>query len=339
MSERREFDRRTTLDTEVALLQRLEARRAAAPDDVAALHREVAALMPFPAKIQIQTTTRCNAACGMCPYPTITGEAGFTHEEMSLERYTRILDQLEGRPVERLSLFLMNEPLLDKRLVEWVSLARSRLPHTTLGLFTNGSALNGRTARRLADAGLGELCVSVHGFERETYERVMAGLSFERLERNLAEVFALRARGELGSLHLQLVTGDVPEVRASLERAPPLLKEHALLKAFSNERALVDAPVLLPSSLVRRDEAPRHALCHRPFVKLYILADGRCVLCNCDWRRTVVLGRVGGPDDPDINAVWAGPRYREVRAQLFTGRHTPGLLCSGCDYAAVVGEG
>ena len=335
----REFDRRTTLDRESELILRLKTLRAAGPLGVDALDREVMAVMPFPAKIQIQTTTRCNAACGMCPYPVVTSEAGFTHEEMSFERYSRILDQLEGRPVERLSLFLMNEPLVDKRLPEWVALARRRLPDTTLGLFTNGSALTAATARRLAAAGLGELCVSVHGFDRETYERVMEGLSFDRLERNVAAVFEARERGELGRMHLQIVTGDVPEVRASLAGAPTLLKEHALLKAFSNERSLVNAPALVPSSLVRRGREGLPALCHRPFVKLYILASGECVLCNCDWRRTVVFGRVGSPGDPTIEDLWRGERYRAIRHQLFEGAPEPGLLCVGCDYAEVVGDG
>lgn len=335
----REFDRRTTLDRESELILRLKTLRARGPLDLEALDREVMAIMPFPAKIQIQTTTRCNAACGMCPYPVITSEAGFSHEEMSLDRYEGILDQLEGRPVERLSLFLMNEPLVDKRLPDWITRARSRLPTTTLGLFTNGSALTATTARRLADAGLGELCVSVHGFDRETYERVMEGLSFDRLTRNLAEVFAMRARGELGAMHLQIVTGDVPEVRASLDSAPPLLKEHALLKAFSNERELVSAPALVPSSLTHRAAAALPALCHRPFVKLYILANGECVLCNCDWRRSVVFGRVGAPGDPTIESLWKSPRYRSIRHQLFAGQNERGLLCTGCDYADVVGEG
>ena len=102
----REFDRRTTLDREQELILRLKTLRAQGPLTIDALDREVMAIMPFPAKIQIQTTTRCNAACGMCPYPVVTGEAGFAHEEMSLARYEAILAQLAGRPVERLSLFL-----------------------------------------------------------------------------------------------------------------------------------------------------------------------------------------------------------------------------------------
>jgi hypothetical protein len=336
----REFDERTRVDREAELMARLASLRAAGADlDAAALDREVLAAVPFPPKIQIQTTTRCNAACGMCPYPVVTGEAGFAHEEMSLARYEAILAQLAGRPVERLSLFLMNEPLVDKRLPDWIGRARAALPEATLGLFTNGSALTGGVAWRLAAAGLGELSVSVHGFDRETYEAVMAGLSFARLERNLREVFELRAAGDLGSLRIQLVTGDVPDIRASLDRAPPALREHALLKAFSNERALVGADMPVPSSLKRPRAAALSPLCHRPFVKLYVLASGQCVLCNCDWRRTVVLGRVGErPDDATVEAVWQGARYRDVRHQLFTGRHARGLLCTGCDYAEVVGD-
>jgi hypothetical protein len=333
----REFDARTLGDREREVMAQVTAlRRAALADPARAdeLFAQAHACLPaLPLKVQIQTTTRCNAACEMCPYPLVTGEPGFEHATMDEARYLRILTQLAGGGVERLSLFLMNEPLLDRRLAAWIRLARAALPDTTLGLFSNGAALDVDRARALAGAGLDELCVSIHGFDRETYERVMAGLSYTRLRANLDAVLAAADDGALGAMQLHIVTGDLPEIAGTRALAPIRYRDRVVLKAFSNERAAVGVAPGLPSSLpIGCDDAP----CQRLFVKLYVLANGDCVLCNVDWRRTVVLGRVGEPDGPSIAEVWRDAPYTAVRREHFVGRFARAAICARCDYARVV---
>jgi hypothetical protein len=333
----RAFDIRTTSEREVAIMRGLVALQQAArraPERAEEMFERACALVPaMPLKVQIQTTTRCNAACAMCPYPVVTEEPGFAHAAMSEERYRRILDDLGRGEVERLSLFLMNEPLLDRRMPRWIELARAALPGCVLGLFSNGAALDGQRARDLAGAGLDELCVSVHGFEAGTYERVMRGLSYARLRRNLDEVLEAAEAGELGAMAIQIVTGDVPEVAATRELAPPRYRDRVVLKAFSNERAAIGAPSAVPSSCASSGgDAP----CQRPFVKLYVLTTGECVLCNVDWRRTVLLGRVGDEGGPSVFDVWRGDAYRQIRREHFTASFARAALCSRCDYAQVI---
>jgi hypothetical protein len=340
----RAFDARTQGAREAVLMRELSALQRAALGDPARadeMFEAARALIPaLPLKVQIQTTTRCNAGCQMCPYPLVTGEAGFAHHAMTAARFVRILDELRGGAVERVSLFLMNEPLLDRRLASWISLAREALPGAVLGLFTNGAALDRGRARALAVAGLDELCISVHGFDEATYERVMSGLSFARLRHNLDEVIAAADAGELGAMAVHIVTGDVPEVARTRALAPLRYRGRILMKGFSNERAAVGvAPGLASSSVgesVGEPVGEIDAPCQRSFVKLYVLSNGDCVLCNVDWRRTVILGRVGDPDGERIAEVWTGERYTAIRREHFVGAFARAAICGRCDYARVV---
>lgn len=325
----RPFDERTTGARELRLLEALRRPRGAAAPEAAG------DLLPaFPLKVQIQSTTRCNAACVMCPYDGITSEPGFTHHLMEETLYREILSQLRGRGVERVSLFLMNEPLLDVRMVEWVSLARQALPEVTLGLFTNGSPLTPDLARDLATSGLDELCISFHGFDAASYERVMQGLSYERARRNVEQVVALHRAGALGQLHLELVAGDLPEIDLRAAHADPLLRDFITFKPFSNETVAADVRAGAPAAPGR----PDHGVCQRPFVKLYILTNGDCVMCNVDWRRTVVLGRVGPGPDGQIASIWRGARYRALRESHLTGCFDGNSTCARCDYPRTVEE-
>ena len=86
------------------------------------------------------------------------------------------------------------------------------------------------------------------------------------------------------------------------------------MKAFSNERSAADVTVGLPSS---RTQTTARPLCQRPFVKLYVLASGDCVLCNVDWRRSILLGRISDGADGQIANIWRSPRYHELRLDTF----------------------
>ncbi len=326
----RDFDRRTTSEAESATLASLATLRDAPDDQVASVLDAVVA--PLPLKIQVQTQTRCNAACVMCPYPEVAGAQDFVHTQMEESLYRDLLAQLAGQPVERFSPFLMNEPLLDRRLERWLALAREALPATTLGLFTNGAALTAARAQALADAGLDELCVSVHGFDSDTYGAVMVGLSYDRIMAQLRSVVELHGAGALGRLRLQIVTGDTPMVRTKASAPPDWLAPHVLLKGFSNERTVSAAPTTGPMP-----ESPPlpgiRPLCQRPFVKLYVLADGACVMCNCDWRRRVVLGRLG---ETSLAEIWRGQAYRDLRTSHVRMRFAAEHPCHGCDYPWMV---
>lgn len=331
----RQFDRRTTSGAETEALGSLGALGAA---DDAALGAGLRAAVPAgPLKVQVQTHTRCNAACVMCPYPVVAGAAGFPHRTMSEALYDRLLDQLAGRPVERFSPFLMNEPLLDRRLATLVGRARVALPATTLGLFTNGAALTPARAEALAAAGLDELCVSLHGFDAATCESVM-GLPYDRLLARLRAVVALHAAGALGPLHLQIVTGDAPEVTGRSPPPPDWLAPYVLRKAFSNERAVAGeaapSPVSAGCAAPRATSLPR-PLCQRPFVKLYVMADGECVMCNCDWRRRTALGSLARTP---LTAIWQGDAYEALRRRHVRRDFPAGDPCAVCDYPWRVDE-
>lgn len=93
--------------------------------------------------IQIQTLSGCNYSCSFCPI----GKTDLPSGRMSLELYEHILGQL-GDFAGVIHPYLMNEPLLDKRIVQLCKLARERT-RAKLMIQTNGSRLTEELARAL----------------------------------------------------------------------------------------------------------------------------------------------------------------------------------------------
>lgn len=317
----REIDRITEGHREHALLARLRSG-AARPDDLARDR------LPFFTKVQVQTTTLCNAACVTCPHPETSRELpnGFMSEDV----FERVLEQMAGRGVERIGLFLMNEPLVDRRLAWFTARTRAAIPDARITIITNGKLLDAPRAAELAAAGMGEITISVNGFDAKAYGETMLGLRFERILDNLAEVGAAWRRGDLGALDLRITALDFGD---AAQQAPAFAARIGMpvhVKPVTNRAGSVDLArlgVAAPDPL-----APR-SVCQRPFVKGYVLFDGSMVLCNCDWRRSTIFGNVR---DTTLAAMWQGAALDEVRRNHLLGTFPAGSPCARCDYPQTI---
>ncbi len=314
------FDALTTSPVEAEVVAALEQRYRGGEADLPEL--------AFPLKLQIQTQSRCQAACVMCPYPVISEELPMGRMEEPL--FERIVREAGRHPVERISLFLHNEPLLDKRLTRLVALARRHAPRARQALFTNGELATVERVRALVDAGLDELDLSINGGDAPTFERVNAGLSFERVVGNVDALVAARLRGDLGGLRIKIVALDVegvPESLDRLERRWPREGAQVFVKPVTNRAGNVAARDSEPGGADAAAQRPRP--CQRPFVKAYVVWNGDLILCNCDWRREVVLGNLL---EDSLEEIWKGSRAREIRMRHWRGEIPSDSLCGRCDY-------
>ncbi|MCA8977975.1 MAG: SPASM domain-containing protein [Planctomycetes bacterium] len=313
----RAIDRITEGERERALLERLRSGAVTAES----IERES---LPFFSKIQIQTTTLCNAACTTCPYPETSRQLPMG--EMTAATFERILAQMQGRPVERVSLFLMNEPTVDRRLEHLTRLTRAAMPAAKVTIITNGKLLDGDRARALAAAGMGEITISVNGFDARAYGATMQGLRFDRILRNLEEVGAAWRNGELTGLDLRITALDLGDAARLAPEFAARIGIPVFVKPVTNRAGSVDTTALgvaCPTAA-----APR-GICQRPFVKAYVLYNGDMVLCNCDWQRSTIFGNV---HDTTLEAMWRGAALMAVRRDHLRGTFAATSPCARCDY-------
>jgi len=148
--------------------------------------------------VEIETINRCNGQCGFCPVNAKLDPRPF--HRMSDEMFAEIIRQLsEMKYSGRLSIFSNNEPLMDKRIVDFYRHARASLPAACLALITNGSLM---TLDKLDD-----LCAIVDSLIIDNYSpdgtlnKTIAGLiehmkhepdRYEKVEVNIIRSDAFR---------------------------------------------------------------------------------------------------------------------------------------------------
>lgn len=279
--------------------------------------------LEFPAEIQIQTITSCNASCVMCPYPKVSTE--FPHERMDERLYERILDECAHEPrLRRIEPFLMNEAFTDNRVIDWIARAKERVPQAMVTVTTNGSPLIPKITDRLIRTGLDAIWFSFNGATPETYERIM-GISYDRVKANIDYLLEVRPpslRVFVNMIETRLMAPEIAEnIRYWTSRgvqagASPLVNRAGNVENFEELRYTPQGfqPV---------------RTCELVFYKMYILASGDVVLCCMDWRRQVVLGNVGRQS---LREIWNGEAYRQIRRQHIEGRDGEIDLCKSCSY-------
>ncbi len=280
-------------------------------------------LPPFPLEIQIETNTACNATCIMCPYPEVSKELPAGRMDRAL--YDSILDQCASEPsVWRLEPFLNNEPFTDVRMVEWIALAKQRVPQALVTVTTNGSLVTPKIADRLVQSGLDAIWFSFNGSTKATYERIM-GLSFDKVKSNIDYLLAVKPaslRVFTNMIETEPMKDEIAENIAHWRGLGVESGSSPLVNRAGNVRNFDD----LNYQPVGADAV---RICDLLFHKMYIGYNGDVLLCCMDWRRRVVLGNVRRQS---LREIWHGDLYRHYRQLHVEGRARELDLCRECTY-------
>ncbi len=276
--------------------------------------------LPLFSRIQIQTVSWCNRGCAFCPSGTFPIPKAF----MPLAIYHRLIDELHDLAFRgRISPYLMNESLLDKRLPELIAYARQRCPDSWIAINTNGDALSEKLAHRLFDAGLN--CLDVNAYDDTA--------QFERHVALANRVAAQRSDMTLSTGYRDPAFNALDSPRSA--RIWHCRDMSSWETRFRNRQAtpdLFNRAGNVPGS--RRVSAPLPLGCERPFQQMYINYRGEAVLCCNDWRAEVIMGDTA---KASLAAIWRNEKYETYRRHLQRrSRDLP--LCSACDYRAEPGS-
>ncbi|MCW5890337.1 MAG: radical SAM protein [bacterium] len=275
---------------------------------------------PFPGRINVELTNHCNQRCVLCPRQAFTRPLGF----MDPAVFERVARECAEHGT-RLWLHFLGEPLLHRRLVDLVRLAKDA-GVAEVGLSTNGVSLHGRLADGLVDAGLDRLECSMDAGDAEAYRAMRGRDHFDRVVANvrgfLARKRALGRERPVTSIQFMrtpAVEAALPELIAAWR---PLLgpRDFVMTIAPASFAGAIDvAPA--PLSAARGP-------CRWLFSSLMVLQDGTVTMCGADWDARAPLGNVR---DTRLADLWHGAELERRRRAHREGRFDDVAVCRGCD--------
>jgi hypothetical protein len=239
---------------------------------------------------------------------------------MTTEVYRRIIDQLHTLQFAgRISPYLMNESLLDKRLPDLIAYTRAHCPASWIAINTNGDALSETLLNRLFDAGLNNLGINAYDStaQHEGHVALAARLTAKRQDVVYHVGYSDPTfQGDHSPRHLKII------------HCRDMATWETRFQAKIATADLQNRSGNVPGA--RHLAAPLALDCPRPTQQMYINYRGEAILCCNDWRFEVIMGDTA---ISSLAAIWTNARYHTYRHNLQQkNRAMP--LCSTCDYQA-----
>lgn len=312
------------------------------------LKKEPLVMSSIPLILQIEPTTFCNLECSMCINPVINRNK----RHMRLDEFKKIIDNLPF--LRKISLVGAGEPLLNPELFNMISYAKSK--NISIGFATNGMLLNEETCKKIIDANLDWVNISIDSTDKKRYEGTRKGASFELLLENIKKIVRLKGKNTLPEISLWFVVmkdnwkelpslislaknAGVKHVSAQLQHdwGNKGLKEaisgyasadfYAGLRRILQETKTEAKQKGIDFNYVNIPDISRRRSCKWPWKSCYITAEGFLTPCcirgsNPD---TINFGNIF---ETPFGEIWNNTAYQVFRGKLKS--KVPPEVCLGC---------
>jgi len=141
----------------------------------------------WPLQVDFELNSTCQMRCAFCTH----GQGKVKKRVLPFETFKRDIHEGEEYGLVSIKLNYINEPLLNKDLPKYIEYARSK---GVLNIYfaTNGLLLNEAMSRRLIDARLSKIMISLDATTSETFYKMRASKRFDQIVDNICRLIELR---------------------------------------------------------------------------------------------------------------------------------------------------
>ena len=244
---------------------------------------------------------------------------------MDWDLYRSIVDQSIAFGIRRYSVYLMNEPMLDRELPKRVAYVSARIKKPQyVKVTSHGGLLTERMARGLLDSGLNKLKISVQSLNPKIYRDIM-GLDLSKTLSNIDRLLSLKQQGGYKLPRLEIVMVDSVQTHNEIPAIERYWRQRDIKLYIEPVENRADQQNIRDAAVSAR-ELKAFSWCRRLMEQIYILYDGRMLQCCADWEQRSVMGDLTRESLADI---WHGERYSDYRRRFAAG-NVKGMICAGC---------
>ena len=276
----------------------------------------------FPKFMALESSRLCNLRCTMC----VTHSDFIDHSHLDkypkhfdLDQYKSILDQMAPyKEFMSIAPQFQGEPFMSPHIHEMISYAREK--GFCVGFTSNATLWSDEIIDFLIDQEVNNLCVSLDGATKDTYEQVRIGAKFETVVGNLNKLAMRKLEKGSALPWISINMTLMPENRHQQEQ---LLAEW-LGKAYMVSINNTCINHVVPEKFHQPDRYP----CPFLWEGVHILTNGDVIACCRDSDYEEVMGNAYSTPMLDV---WNGEKYRRFRMLHATKQWNDIPICARCD--------
>ena len=287
-----------------------------------------------PYVLLVDPSSLCNLRCKWCPsgYDNLMAEYGRNNGVMEYSLFEKIVsDSLEfTTPINVLRLYKEGEPLVNPKFVDMVRIAKRSGAYKKIETTTNGILLNKELNRKLIDAGIDQINISVNGVsEEQIYKNTCRKIDFKKYCDNIID---LCKNSEDCIVYVKSIKDVLTEEeqkyfmdlfgewadRIFLERLSPAWPDFDIKLSGYNYEDIGNYGQPLENRTV----------CPYIFYVMVINSDGTCDTCVGDWKHNQIIGDV---NTNSLKNIWLGEPLKEIQLSHLDGIREKNELCKSCE--------
>jgi len=286
---------------------------------------------PFlPSYFVIETSSLCNFSCSICPHQNMPLDR---KGKMDMALFNEILKQIKDY-AKVIQLYWMGEPLLHGSIFDMISLCKKET-QAKIMISTNGSLLTDENIRKLLDAGVDKIIVSMDAADNnEIYSNIRTDGNLAQLNSNVERlIFENKKQNKKAEILLQFI--QLHENESERDAFKSKWSDSGCDISFSclytwcNQMPELTEKSAFLSPMI----GTQRVACSDLWFKACIRFDGKVSLCCFDWNNSVCLGDL---KKESVKEVWNNALINQIRSEHR--KNIYGRLCKDCDAWAVIGE-
>ena len=254
-------------------------------------------------------------------------------QHMPEDMFRRVVDELQGKGVDRLLLHHFGESLLHPQAYELIRYASRKKDVGRVSLSTNVTTLNAVNAKKLLKSRLHHVTLSVDAHSADVY-KVVRGFDFDRVLANARGFLEMhRERDSKMRVTIMIINMGIKrgEIAAFEEAWAPYASHRVkvLVKKMTNYGGVIDTDKFAGGEDDTAVYDPdRRRSCPKLWDSLTIQSNGQVVACGYDVNGSMPYGNVA---DMTLVEAWGGERIRTLREQHLRLNFDGLDLCAGCN--------
>jgi len=284
----------------------------------------------------LEPASICNLTCKFCELHS--GQLGSMPTEkgiMSFDLYRLIIDEINNLDFKFETVFFLGngEPLLNKNLVDMISMAVKRRIARRYVMFTNGTLMNPDIFDRLMDSGIDEINVSLDTINPEVYKEVKGKDLLATVLNNIDYAIKRVLHSPIISLVIKCCEGGGIYGLGD-ENIQHIISKYRDVVADSQHIHIKNVPIVkLVDAMIKQTEE-FHEPCELAFYMSYIKYDGRVSICCVDTIDALNIGRIG--QNQSLKDILKGQKLHNIR-KIHLSRNLDQIpLCKYCGNRTVV---
>jgi MoaA/NifB/PqqE/SkfB family radical SAM enzyme len=298
-------------------------------------HVELGKVVPLatPFVLLIDPCNLCNFKCKFCPTGNqqLIKNSGRGRGILDFDLFKKIIDELNefDEPIKTLRLYKEGEPLLHPRFADMVKYAKDSKLVQRIDTTTNVDFLNPILNRKIINAGLNQINISVNGISAEQiYYYTRTKINFTKYVENIKDLYENRGNCEIA---IKSIKENLTEAEQKTffdifgNIADRIFLEH-LSPAWPQFKFHQD----IPSEFVCGNygqEIIYRKICPYIFYIMVINANAKASTCVGDWPNRLLVGDLR---TQSIKDVWQGNILNNYRIMHLKGERANCKFCKDC---------